>query len=71
LLLIEEFITDDDGSELNIFQCVTDLLRENVAMRKVFNLSSTVRINAINDLGEQQCRLSQDATAVGMEVELE
>lgn len=49
-----EFITEDcDGKmkEQPILKCVNDLAVENYTMREVFNMDSSVRLDAINNLG--------------------
>ena len=50
-----EFITEDLDGEMKeqpILKCVNDLAVENYTMREVFNMDSSVRLDAINNLGK-------------------
>lgn len=55
LSLILEFISEDVEGKIKeqpILKCVNDLAVENYTMREVFNMDSSVRLDAINNLGE-------------------
>lgn len=43
---------DGKIKEQTILKCVNDLAVENYTMKEVFNMDSSVRLDAINNLGE-------------------
>lgn len=55
-VILTDFVTEElEGGEVKeqpILKCVNDLAVENYTMREVFNMDSSVRLDAINNLGK-------------------